>query len=586
VLNYRKPAFWIILIAIIACIVLAVCLMTDPFSNKSLSGKLGISMDMAVAGHNHSSETEGHFVALDYDVLQVSKTANKTTVYAWVMYEEYSFDGTDVKEEAGSHIPTVITFDTSSEDSDKSTYDVIEYWEPRDGSYYADDIRAKFPWSIRREAFDVSGAAQQHENCLRAAREYFDVGQSVEENGSEKYYLTIGADGVKSIEITAPYFSGGCENADGSLYRKGESIWLGALDGRKDLRGVTITALDEKGAVLWTASVPDTEANKGFTRLTQDDWTVTNLGVTSAESTDRPIDLETLRTKYPEYFDLSTFKGLELYVWQMAPDSYSCALMLGTNRNKTWEELINLKGASLAEMRAILSTYDIPQDDVFIIPCQNPISSYLGDYWIQGEDEGDAAYAARQHAYIDWIRQKLFDTTQNGEFDFSISIVGGVDDPGSVTINIRIDVCELYLKVLEDLWYVDPGLNDGISLIGIDLSELSHLTELEKETVMHEFASKHNLSYIAGTWEELCEQGYIDKDNLYWEDGLFFSIKTNEDAEWNHPYIKDGESVPKITFFEAQKWRSGLGAYFFNQCTAQKNADGKWSYTVGMEAIS
>ena len=93
---------------------------------------------------------------------------------------------------------------------------------------------------------------------------------------------------------------------------------------------------------------------------------------------------------------------------------------------------------------------------------------------------------------------------------------------------------------------------------------------------MHEFASKHNLPFIAGTWEELCEQGYIDKDNLYWEDGLFFSIKTN----------KDGDSDPERTAFDAQKWRSGLGAYFFGQCTAQKNANGKWSYTVGQEAIS
>lgn len=162
----------------------------------------------------------------------------------------------------------------------------------------------------------------------------------------------------------------------------------------------------------------------------------------------------------------------------------------------------------------------------------------------------------------------------------------GKDGSGSVTANIRIDVCELYLEVLEDLWNVDSGLNDGISQIGIDLSELSHLTELEKETVMHEFASKHNLPYIAGTWEELCEQGYIDKDNLYWEDGLFFSIKTNEDAEWNLPALKEGDSVPELTAFDAQKWRSGLGAYFFGQCTAQKNADGKWSYTVGQEAIS
>ena len=159
-------------------------------------------------------------------------------------------------------------------------------------------------------------------------------------------------------------------------------------------------------------------------------------------------------------------------------------------------------------------------------------------------------------------------------------------EPKADTMNIREDVCELYLKVLEDLWNVDPGLNGGISQIGIDLSELSHLTAEEKEIVMHEFASKHNLPYIAGTWEELCEQGYIDKDNLYWEDGLFFSIKTNEDAVWNLPALKEGDPIPELTAFDAQKWRSGLGAYYFSQCSAQKNADGTWSYTVGQEAIS
>jgi beta-lactamase regulating signal transducer with metallopeptidase domain len=306
VLNYKKPAFWIILIAVIACVVLAVCLMTDPFSNKSLSGKLGLSMDMAVAEHNHGSKTDGHFAAVDYDVLRISRSIGRTTVYAWIMYEEYSFDGTDIKEESGSHIPTVITFDTSSEDSDKSTYDVIEYWEPRDGSYYSDDIKAKFPLSIRAKAFDVSGADRQHENCLRAAREYF----------------------VSIMNV----------------------------------------ALEEKTA-----------------------------------------DMDSLRAKYPEYFDLNTFKGLELYVWQMAPNSYSCGLMPGTNRNKTFEELINLKGASIAEMREILSTYDIDEEDIFIIPWQNPISSYIGDYWISQADEDPAAAESRKQEYIDGIRQMLFD---------------------------------------------------------------------------------------------------------------------------------------------------------------------------------
>ena len=134
----------------------------------------------------------------------------------------------------------------------------------------------------------------------------------------------------------------------------------------------------------------------------------------------------------------------------------------------------------------------------------------------------------------------------------------------------------MYLEVLEDLWNVDLGLNSEITQIGIDLSELSHLTEAEKDVVMSEFALKHNLPYIAGTFEELCEQGFIDKENLYWQDGLFFSIKTNEDSD----------PAPDHTSFDAQKWRSGLGAYFFGQCTAQKNADGTWSYAVGQEAIS
>ena len=105
--------------------------------------------------------------ATNYDVLRITKGKGKTTVYAWVYYAEYSFDGTDVKMESASHIPTAVTFDTSADDSDSSTYDVIEYWIPRDGSYYAKDIREKFPMLLWGKAFDVSGASLQKEKCLQ-----------------------------------------------------------------------------------------------------------------------------------------------------------------------------------------------------------------------------------------------------------------------------------------------------------------------------------------------------------------------------------------------------------------------------------
>ena len=97
------------------------------------------------------------------------------------------------------------------------------------------------------------------------------------EDGLSKFYLTIGAEGVKSIELTMPSSSGGCENADGSLFKKGERIWLENLGGYSDLCGLTITALGENGEIIWTASVPDEEENKGFTHLVNDDWEITNI---------------------------------------------------------------------------------------------------------------------------------------------------------------------------------------------------------------------------------------------------------------------------------------------------------------------
>ena len=90
------------------------------------------------------------------------------------------------------------------------------------------------------------------------------------EDEISKFYLTIGSEGVKSIKLSMPNSSGGFENADGSLLKKGERIWLENLDGYTDLRGLTITALGENGEIIWTASIPDEEENKGFTHLAND----------------------------------------------------------------------------------------------------------------------------------------------------------------------------------------------------------------------------------------------------------------------------------------------------------------------------
>ena len=47
------------------------------------------------------------------------------------------------------------------------------------------------------------------------------------------------------------------------------------------------------------------------------------------------------------------------------------------------------------------------------------------------------------------------------------------------------------------------------------------------------------------------------------------------------------DALQNTVTFDAQKWRSALGAYFFTDCTASRDAQGHWGdYTVGAAAIS
>lgn len=132
------------------------------------------------------------------------------------------------------------------------------------------------------------------------------------------------------------------------------------------------------------------------------------------------------------------------------------------------------------------------------------------------------------------------------------------------------DRCGLYLQVLEDLQDADPGLNTELEELGVDFSGLTDLTESEKAALAWVFGNAHGLIPITGTWDELVEQGYIDGENLVWNgSGCLFSLTGS---------AEEG--------FTAEKWASGLGIYIFSNCTAQQNADGTWSYTVGAEAIS
>ena len=47
------------------------------------------------------------------------------------------------------------------------------------------------------------------------------------------------------------------------------------------------------------------------------------------------------------------------------------------------------------------------------------------------------------------------------------------------------------------------------------------------------------------------------------------------------------DALQNTVTFDAQKWRSALGADFFTDCTASRGAKGHWGdYAIGGQAIS
>ncbi len=276
VLHYKKPAFWIIVAAIAASVVLAVCFLTDPAT--SLDPEMSAFIEEQIMQHHHGLYTSGEFSCADFQVLGTKQHKGNTTVYMWVLYQEYDEENGHVEEVSGAHIPTAITI---RQTAPNGQYELVEYWEPREGSHYVKDIREKFPWYLHGKALDSQRYIQsQQTECQQKAKGYFS----------------------------------------------------------------------NLGGVYQVITSPDI--------------------------------IDALQSKFPRYFGLDATKGLAVYIWQMAPNAYSCGLLPGRDQRYSQEELWDLQAssASLDEMRAIVDYYigngKVTKDEVTIHAIAMPYSSY------------------------------------------------------------------------------------------------------------------------------------------------------------------------------------------------------------------
>ncbi|MBQ6067845.1 MAG: hypothetical protein IJK89_13625 [Clostridia bacterium] len=147
VLNYKKPAFWIILIAVIAGIALAVCFLTDPKTEKPKDAyratltdgvddeSLDARIFAAMQAQSSSKYLEGECYTEAHYVFDTEEKDEKTVVYALVRECWFGFVNGYFTEVSGGQRPMVFTFDGDS----------CEIDEAEDGGRYGESVETLFP---------------------------------------------------------------------------------------------------------------------------------------------------------------------------------------------------------------------------------------------------------------------------------------------------------------------------------------------------------------------------------------------------------------------------------------------------------
>jgi len=538
VLNYKKPTLWVILAALILCVILAVCFLTDPIR---LSDSMKAFMDRQLMDY-HSSGREGAVGFLDCEVLSVDRSADETTVYMWVLWEEYQREDDALKVCSGAHIFTVMRVKASG-----SGYELEELWQPRDGSYWASDIREKVPWYLFGRATDSQRyIGEQKARLEQEAKEYFGLQEPEPEPGYQllKNVEMLTLQETLDTTVQVMTWDGTAYNAlsvcpSVMLTRLGNlQISAGAAspsrseDRFRDHTLVLQTAEDLRSPLssrvmglyvcfngdfsqVWltgnlvkptlTYGVRDPEQAKALWEefSAWKDASSTG-GVRGPENVTVNCRID-LRAMYPQYFGLSTEKGLTVYVWQYGPNLYHCGLLPGKPETHGTKETWELEPVLLSHMRSILETYGLPQTEICVVAFRHPHSSYLHPL--------DDAYRAELEQRF-WAASPLKSLTVSG--DWAASAVFDPDADGvPETVGLLALSQDSYAVVL-----AEDGATPGMIL--------------EQYTVFTPHRRLENLAFVpAGNgWYRLsARDGESGKEILYkitCRDGYVFCNEIEE----------------------------------------------------------
>ena len=443
VLNYKKPAFWLVLTAIVLSIVVAVCFLTNPQQNvediivPNTSWKCETHDFSFKIDQNYAMEGDINTTNYNGEISIGFRYAGKTAVasifkgnweYAQSSAEDPLLSGTFYAK--GEKLIFKINEDNVGIKQKELVFYQIELSETFETTVsYAN-------WSDGEKIF--LGALNDDKMFISSVQHLpiykFDTLNDLEQfkkNFGSILTMNHGYDEVPSFNsATAKY--------DENFFQENSLllVYVAANNSTHRFKMQNVF-YDNKSFHVHVAettkaeSVDTAMAGWFITVAVQDDLikNVTNFDADlSNVDTDDSVKLSVnaLKKIYPQFFGVSTDGGLTVYVWQMAENNYRCYLT-----NTDMEAISDNSfaytvkdSATIEEMKVILSSYDIDKSEITIQPVNNPLSSY----YYEITDSFRAKVKAMFWGDTDSTKEETDEPSNLPEFETTVSYANWSDN--------------------------------------------------------------------------------------------------------------------------------------------------------------
>ena len=327
VLSYKKPAFWIIIIALASCIAVGVFFLTDPISK----GKKGDYSPPITVQYYLKDGTS--VVVNDYSSEVLFDIINQK---GWVD-DGRSVDGDFIIEINGKTLVYNTANGVFGNDKEKLSLELNEI----------DRL------SVNRLLWGLVDMDGERLNELRyTVPEYFGIDTS---NG---LYVFVG-------EMARGSY--GCKLTGGDIKAAQKELWTIGSVSIEDMKLILSTYDIDADNISVEHYQPMHSSYMCMYPDVCKERVREMLFVSNDEIAAKKAKIGRLRERYPVYFNFMTMMGIKVYIEEVSPGDYKCRAMSVNDQDKTKEEVSALPAASIEDMRLILSTYNIPDNKIVFV---------------------------------------------------------------------------------------------------------------------------------------------------------------------------------------------------------------------------